>query len=88
MVRERLSSAATTRFRDSLKGGQVVEELIDHILASPGFWRGEGLFRIGSAGCLVETTAWEANVDLAAPDARQNRPSDHKPVSVVIEWDA
>lgn len=48
--------------------------------------RGDGLFRIGSAGCLVETTAWEANVDLAAPDGRQNRPSNHKPASAVIEW--
>lgn len=87
MAPERLSSAATTRFRDPLKGGQVVEELIDHILVSPGIWSGEGLFRIGGTGCLVETTAWEANVDPVAPDDRQNRPSDHKPVSVVIDWD-
>lgn len=87
MAPETLASAATTRFRDPLKGGQVVEELIDHILVSPGIWSGEGLFRIGSAGCRVETAAWEANVNPAAPDTRQNRPSDHKPVSVVIEWD-
>lgn len=85
MAPERLSTAATTRFRDPLKGGQIVEELIDHVLVSPGIWSGEGKFAV--TGCMVEATAWEESVDAADPDQRQNRPSDHKPVSVMVEWD-
>ena len=87
MEPERLSSASTTRFRDPLKGGQFVEELIDHILLSPGIWSGAGRFRLRPNSCVVESVAWDANVEIAQSEKRQNRPSDHKPVSVVIEWD-
>jgi len=88
MEPDRLASAATTRFKDPLSNGQIVEELIDHIVVSPGVWSGAGAFRIMPESCVVEADAWNTHADLANPDsARQNRPSDHKPVSAVIEWD-
>ena len=87
MEAERLASAATTSFRDPLKGRQIVEELIDHIIVSPGIWSGSGLFRIQPNSCRVESKAWGAHAGADPDSARQDRPSDHKPVSVVIEWD-
>jgi len=60
--------------------------LIDHVLVSPGIWSGEGPYKIRANSCRVETAAWEAVG--ADPDDRHDRPSDHMPVSVVVEWDS
>jgi hypothetical protein len=81
-----LASASTTRFRDPLQGGALVEELIDHIVVSPAIWSGRGSYSIQPGNCLVEEAAWQAGVVGDPEAARGNRPSDHKPVSVVIEW--
>jgi hypothetical protein len=86
MAPARLAVAATTRFHDPLRGGALVEELIDHVLLSPGIWSGKGLFKLRANSCVVEEAAWHAHTDLADPDARPNRPSDHKPVSALIYW--
>jgi hypothetical protein len=81
-----LAKAATTRFRDPLENGALVEELIDHILVSPAIWSEIGGYRLQAGSARVEEAAWEAGV-VDDPDARrENRPSDHKPVSAVIEW--
>ncbi len=81
-----LSSASTTRFSDPLQDGAIVAELIDHILVSPAIWSGLGAYRIKPGSCQVEESAWQMGV-VGNPDAgRDNRPSDHKPVSVVLEW--
>lgn len=87
MAPERLARAATTRFRDPLRGGALAEELIDHVIVSAGIWSGRGDFRVRADSCQVEEAAWAGQVGPGDPDQRQNRPSDHKPVSVVIEWD-
>lgn len=86
MTPQRLATASTTRFHDPLKGGALVEELIDHVLLSPGIWSGRGQFKLSADSCRVEDAAWRAHTDAADPDKRQNRPSDHKPVSLVIRW--
>jgi endonuclease/exonuclease/phosphatase family metal-dependent hydrolase len=82
----RLARSASTHFRDPLRDGALVEELIDHILVSPGIWSGRGRFRVRRDSCVVEDAAWQAQVGPAGPEARADRPSDHKPVSVVIDW--
>ena len=81
-----LASASTTRFKDPLQGGAIVEELIDHIVVSPAIWSGLGNYSVQSGSCRIEETAWQLGVDGDPESARENRPSDHKPVSVVIEW--
>ena len=81
-----LASAATTVFSDPLQGGAAVEELIDHILVAPALWSGLGAYRVEPGSCRVEHLAWQLGV-VGDPEARRdNRPSDHKPVSVVIAW--
>jgi endonuclease/exonuclease/phosphatase family metal-dependent hydrolase len=81
-----LARAATTRFRDPLQGGKLVSELIDHVLLSPGIWSGLGPYRVAAGSCKVEEAAWQAQLG-PDPDRRADRPSDHMPVSVEIEWD-
>jgi len=81
-----LASASTTRFSDPLQDGQIVAELIDHIIVSPAIWSGLGAYQVKAGSCQVEEAAWQMGV-VGNPDAsRDNRPSDHKPVSVVLEW--
>ena len=81
-----LASASTTRFSDPLQDGQVVGELIDHILVSPAIWSGLGAYSVMTGSCQVEEAAWQMGV-VGNPEAsRSSRPSDHKPVSVVLEW--
>lgn len=81
-----LSAASTTQFPDPLQGGAIVHELIDHILVSPGIWSGIGAYRVKAGSCVVEEAAWQMGVVGDPQAARDHRPSDHKPVSVVIEW--
>lgn len=81
-----LSAASTTRFSDPLQGGQIVSELIDHVLVSPAMWSGLGAYGVKPGSCKVEEAAWQMGV-VGNPDAaRDNRPSDHKPVTVVLQW--
>lgn len=81
-----LASASTTEFRDPLQGGAIVNELIDHILVSPAIWSGLGAYRVKAGSCVVEEAAWTPGVVGTSSTSRDNRPSDHKPVSVVLEW--
>lgn len=81
-----LASASTTQFADPLQGGAIVHELIDHVLVSPALWSGLGAYKVLAGSCVVEEDAWQMGVVADAQAARDNRPSDHKPVSVVIEW--
>jgi hypothetical protein len=82
-----LATSATTRFHNPLAGGELTEELIDHMLISDGLSTGRAgvLFRPGS--CVVDRAAWEAQNDEADDqDIRQLRPSDHLPVSGVVAF--
>jgi len=81
-----LSSASTTRFPDALQNGQIVGELIDHIVVSPAIWSGLGAYGIKVGSCQVEEAAWQMGVVGNSEASRDSRPSDHKPVSVVLDW--
>lgn len=86
MAPEVLAAAWTAEFSDPLQDGATVRELIDHVLVSPAIWSGLGAFALKAGSCVVEDEAWAAGVVGDSEAARSNRPSDHKPVSVVIEW--
>jgi endonuclease/exonuclease/phosphatase family metal-dependent hydrolase len=87
MQPEVLATAATTRFPDPLQNGQIVEELIDHILVSPGIWLGKSSVALKDGSCQVETQAYEDHNDDHGPVRQRGlRPSDHKPVSAVFTY--
>ncbi|MCE7985212.1 MAG: hypothetical protein DYG89_28910 [Caldilinea sp. CFX5] len=82
-----LATAATTRFPDPLEGGQMVEELIDHILVSPGIWQGKAPFLLKENSCQVESAAYDSHNDDTGPVRQRGlRPSDHKPVSAIFTY--
>lgn len=83
-----LRQAKTVRFEDALNQGVIIEELIDHMVVSPAIWHSGAPFRIAPGSCQVEEAAWAAACAPQGPDGkREQRPSDHKPVSAVFEWD-
>lgn len=86
MSPEVLAAASTAEFSDPLQDGAIVKELIDHVLVSPAIWSGMGAYGLKEGSCVVEEEAWALGVVGNPEAARSNRPSDHKPVSVVIEW--
>ncbi len=87
MQPEVLASATTTSFPDPLQGGQIVEELVDHILVSPGIWQGKAPFPLEEGSCQVETQAYETHTADHGPIRQRGlRPSDHKPVSAVFTY--
>ena len=49
-------------------------------------WSGLGAYSVKPGSCRVEQAAWQMGVVGNADDARDNRPSDHKPVSMVVQW--
>ncbi len=81
-----ISESSTVSFPDPLEGGRIVEELIDHILISSGFWQPGGAFRLVESSCKVEMEAFEQFDESDGARRRGDRPSDHRPVSAVIEY--
>ncbi len=87
MTPDTLRNASTTIFNDPLNDGAEVREIIDHILVSPGLWqRHEGGFHIKPDSCLVEEKAYLDHDDSGATRKREFRPSDHKPVSMILTY--
>ena len=87
MAPDALATAATTRFPDPLEGGQIVEELIDHVLVSPSIWQGRAPLALKDGSCQVELQAYEDHFDDHGPVRKRGlRPSDHKPVSAVFKY--
>lgn len=83
-----LASATTTEFRDPFEEGKIVKILLDHILVSPGIWKGDSDFTVKKNSCKVENALYEQYTDdLGNPDQeREKRPSDHRPVSVILRY--
>jgi hypothetical protein len=58
--------------------------LLDHILLSPGLSKTTGLRKVANSGS-VNHQAYNAQV-VSGGKFRENRPSDHRPVSVQLEY--
>lgn len=87
MTADTLRCASTTHFPDPLQGGQIVEELIDHILLSPAIWQNSGDFSLKPDSCQVESVIYNNHfADTGPVRKRDLRPSDHKPVSAIFEY--
>jgi endonuclease/exonuclease/phosphatase family metal-dependent hydrolase len=87
MTPDILASAASTCFPDPLQNGLIVEELIDHILISPGIWQEKAAFNLKPGSCQVEINAYNNhNDDIGLVRERGLRPSDHKPVSAIFTY--
>lgn len=74
------SGAFTVEFEDPLEGRKK-RELLDHILLSPGVLTGEGDFIYRRGSGRVEHQAYENYLGGNPDDLRDDRPSDHRPVS-------
>ncbi len=74
----------TAKFRDPLRGNVLTQELIDHILISPALTSGEGKITLKAGSGRVEHDAFDANDDGLG---RDERPSDHRPISACFEVD-
>jgi endonuclease/exonuclease/phosphatase family metal-dependent hydrolase len=59
--------------------------LLDHILLSPGLGSGAGALRAVAGSGAVRHAEWEAQV-VQGGDLREHRPSDHRPVTVELEY--
>jgi endonuclease/exonuclease/phosphatase family metal-dependent hydrolase len=81
-----ISESTTVSFPDPVEGGQIVEELIDHIVVSPGIWQAATPFKLKAGSCKVELQAYKDFDDTDEARRRGDRPSDHRPVSAVIEY--
>jgi endonuclease/exonuclease/phosphatase family metal-dependent hydrolase len=73
----------TAVFEDFVPTPEVKRLLLDHILLSPGLSRADGLRRIDGSGAIrhAEHEAQVVNNGIR----RQDRPSDHRPVTVDLE---
>lgn len=84
MAPDVLASATTVRFSDPLEEGELVDELIDHLLVSPAMRDGAGIFALDEGSCKVEALAYDHFNDPSDEKDRGLRPSDHKPVSAEL----
>lgn len=81
-----IAASNTVSFPDPLENGQIVHELIDHVVVSPGIWQSASPFKLKAGSCKVETQAYN-QFDASTPQRKRgDRPSDHRPVSAIIEY--
>ena len=82
-----LADAVTVSFPDPLNDGAITHELIDHVLVSKAIWSAKAPFGVKPNSCVVEHDAYDHHND-EPPDhpARGLRPSDHRPVTVTLEY--
>jgi hypothetical protein len=74
----------TAVFDDFVTNEENKQLLLDHILLSPGFNLPAGLRRVSGSGTIHHTEYVEQVVNNGA--RREDRPSDHRPVSVMIQF--
>lgn len=72
----------TAVFDDFVTGELGKKLLLDHMLVSPGLWHGNGLAYVPGSG-TIHHAEYEANVENGG-GFREERPSDHRPVSLQI----
>jgi predicted extracellular nuclease len=64
----------------------MVGEFIDHILLSASLVAGNGAFRLRRNSCQVERAAYDQFNNDVNDNNRGLRPSDHRPVSVILDY--
>jgi len=79
---EQITSSWSAEFHNPLKGNEQTKELIDHIVISPAVKNGHSGFMLVENSGKVEIDAYDSH---ANGTFREKRPSDHRPVSVVLE---
>lgn len=77
------TGAFTVEFDDPLDGERK-RILLDHILLSPGMLNTDSDFLCRTGSGRVEHDAWNANLGSNPDTIRDDRPSDHRPVSCEI----
>jgi hypothetical protein len=77
------TDAYSIEFEDP-ENGTKKRELIDHILMAPGMFTGLAEFAYEKGSGKVEHQAWENNLGADPDHVRDDRPSDHRPVSCEI----
>jgi endonuclease/exonuclease/phosphatase family metal-dependent hydrolase len=80
------SVAYTSDFNDPTEKGKKIHELLDHILFSTEcFLEKRTAFKIDPAKSFVEHDIFDKYTDNKGK-ARDDRPSDHKPISAILEY--
>ena len=77
------TDAFSLEFEDS-EDGTKKRELIDHILMAPGMFTGMADLTYKKGSGKVEHKAWENHVGTDPDHIRDDRPSDHRPVTCEI----
>jgi hypothetical protein len=75
------AKASTARFRDPTQDTRV---MLDHILVTTGISTGDAGMRVLAADGRIEHEIFDRQVQGRA-NGRQQRPSDHRPVSIFCE---
>lgn len=86
MTPSTIAKSSTVTFPDPLEGGKLVDELIDHVVVSPTIWQTKKPFKLKAGSCRVEKQAYDRFDDTGQIRKRGDRPSDHRPVSFVVEY--
>jgi hypothetical protein len=76
---QRKNEAWTAEFNDPARGGKMTRVLLDHIVFSPKCWNGGQICFVQETG-KVEHAAYDKFV-VNKGKTRDDRPSDHKPLS-------
>lgn len=79
---QQIAESWSAEFHNPLKDNELTQELIDHIVLSPAIKEGLGGFKLVANSGKVEVDTFNAYKEGAL---REKRPSDHRPVSALIE---
>lgn len=75
----------TAEFNDPTRDGKLVKTLLDHIMVSPSLVSQDAPLRLRKGSGRIEHEAYLAQVEKRGA-VRHQRPSDHRPVSVVFDF--
>jgi endonuclease/exonuclease/phosphatase family metal-dependent hydrolase len=78
------TDAYSFEYEDQEEGGKKKRELIDHILMAPGMFTGTAELTYQKGSGKVEHKAWGNHVGTDPDHVRDDRPSDHRPVTCEI----
>lgn len=77
--------AYTAKFRDPTRGGKFSKVLLDHIMITTSVFKGEVNLQLDRTKGKIEHTIYENQLDNNGK-TRDDRPSDHRPVSAVFQF--